>query len=179
MIVNENIPATGWDLRLLRLNLDAGATAAPRPTEPLVQTAASELFGELLPDGHWLAYQSDESGRNEIWVRPFPNVDAGHWQVSTGGGITPAWARSGRELFYLDDTYAMTVVPVRTSPAFSAGRPTRLFDGRYFGSPFWRTYDVSRDGRRFLMIKDNDRGAAPPSILVVLNWLEELKRRVQ
>ena len=180
LIVQQNMPNTGWDLRVLRMD-DSPPTGDSRPTEPLVQTTAAELDGQLSPDGHWLAYQSDESGQNQIWVRPFPNVDGGHWQISSSGGITPVWARNGRELFYLDGNNAVTSVPIQTTPTFSAGSPTKLFDGRYVGSPFWRTYDVSPDGRRFLMIKDNaahDQASAPANIVVVLNWLEELKQRV-
>ena len=188
LIVMENMPKTGWDLRVLRLDRLSGPSGtapspplAPGPTELLVHTTATELFGELSPDGRWLAYQSDESGRNQISVRPFPNVDGGHWQVSANGGITPVWARNGRELFYLDRTNAVTSVPIRTSPTFSAGAPTKLFDGRYVGGPFWRTYDVSRDGQRFLMIKDNadaEQPSTPTSVVVALNWFEELKRRL-
>jgi eukaryotic-like serine/threonine-protein kinase len=190
LIVMENMPKTGWDLHVLRLDGlsgPSGATPSPplaggsRPTEPLVQTTATELFGELSPDGRWLAYQSDESGQNQIWVRPFPNVDGGHWQISSSGGITPVWARNGKELFYLDGTNAVTSVPIQTAPTFSAGTPTKLFDGRYVGSPFWRAYDVSPDGHRFLMIKDNaagDQPSTPASMVVVLNWFEELKRLV-
>jgi len=190
LIVMENMPKTGWDLRMLRLDVPSGPSEAnpspplargSGPTEPLVQTTAAELFGELSPDGHWLAYQSDEAGQNQIWVRPFPNVDGGHWQISTGGGITPVWARNGKDLFYLDNTNAVISVPIQTAPTFNAGTPTKLFDGRYVGSPFWRTYDVSLDGQRFLMIKDNvarDQTSTPASIIVVLNWLEELKQRL-
>jgi serine/threonine-protein kinase len=190
LIVMENMPKTGWDLRVLPLDgRFAPSKASPssplaagsRPSEPLVQTTATELFGELSPDGRWLAYQSDESGRNQIWVRPFPNVDGGHWQISANGGITPVWARNGRELFYLDATNALTSVPIRTAPTFSAGASTKLFDGRYLGGPFWRTYDVSPDGQRFLMIKDSaaaERPSTPTSLVVVLNSFEELKRRL-
>jgi eukaryotic-like serine/threonine-protein kinase len=187
LIVMEDMPKTGWDLRVLRLDNPAGrpeATTSPpltggsRPTEPLVQTTATELHAELSPDGRWLAYQSDESGQNQIWVRPFPNVKGGHWQISTSGGITPVWARNGKELFYLDGTNAVISVPIQAAPTFSAGTPTKLFGGRYAGSPFWRTYDVSPDGQRFLMIKDNTAGDQPASMVVVLNWFEELKARV-
>jgi serine/threonine-protein kinase len=190
LIVNVNMPKTGWDLRVLRLNgLSGPSVATPSPplapssppTDPLVHTTATEGRAELSPDGRWLAYQSDESGRNQIWVRPFPNVDGGQWQVSANGGIAPVWARNGRELFYLDGTNAVTSVPIRTAPTFSAGAPTKLFDGRYVGGPFWRTYDVSRDGQRFLMIKDSataEQPSTPTSVVVVLNWFEELKRRL-
>ena len=133
------MPTTGLDLRVLRLDpsttLGAGPSTPlgtpPRQTEPLVQTTFAEDNGELSPDGHWLAYQSNESGRYEIFVRPFPTVDAGHWTISTSGGSSPLWARSGTELFYLDGTGAMTRVPIQTAPTFSAGTPTKLFDTRY------------------------------------------------
>lgn len=113
----------------------------------------------------------------QISVRPFPNVDAGHWTISTSGGTRPLWARSGRELFYLDGAGAMTRVPIQTTPTFSAGTPLKLFDTRYFNSGLGRTYDVSPDGQRFLMIKAAGTEQAP-SIVVVLNWLEELKAKL-
>src|SRR5207237_4740560 len=120
LIVGENA-STGRELRLLRLTGGSGQT------EPLGQMTLSANNGELSPDGHWLAYQSDESGQNQIYVRPFPNVDTGRWQISTSGGTKPAWARNGRELFYLDNANAMTAVPVQTTPPFGAGTPKKLF----------------------------------------------------
>jgi hypothetical protein len=132
----------------------------------------------LSPDGRWLAYQSNESGADQIYVRPFPNVNDGHWQVSADGGHHPAWSRSSRELFYFSGT-AFVAVPVQTTPSFVAGTATKLFDGPYFpGLPPVHGYDVAPDGR-FLMIKVPERQAsAPQSIIVVLNWIEELKARV-
>ena len=175
----ENMPKTGWDLRVLR----TGSTAAEAPGRPSrsCRRPPPNCSASCRPTGIGWRISRMKSGQNQIWVRPFPNVDGGHWQISTGGGITPVWARSGKELFYLDGTNAVTSVPIQTAPTFSAGTPTKLFDGRYVGSPVWRTYDVSPDGQRFLMIKDNlagDQTSAPASIVVVLNWLEELKRRV-
>ena len=142
-----------------------------------MQTTFAEGTGELSPDGHWLAYQSNESGRNEIFVRPFPTVDAGRWTISTSGGSSPVWERRGTELFYLDGTGAMTRVPIQTAPTFSPGTPTRLFDTRYYAAEAVRTYDVSLDGQRFLMIKAAGTDQAP-RMVVVLNWLEELKARL-
>ena len=146
--------------------------------------ASSELNAEISPDGRWLAYQSNESGRPEVHVRPFPDVNSGHWQISTDGGIRPLWARNGRELFYSTPTGALMRVAVQGGPSFTADRPTRLFEGLYFdyaqtgGSP-GRTYDVSPDGKRFLMIKEGrEANGTPPSIVVVQNWTEELKRLV-
>ncbi|HET9362790.1 MAG TPA: hypothetical protein VFO58_23735, partial [Vicinamibacterales bacterium] len=127
--------------------------------------------------------QSNESGQDQIYVRPFPDVHGGGpWQVSSGGGTKPVWSRSGRELFFLDNNGAMTAAPVQTSPAFSAGNGVRLFDAPYVSAVQARSYDVSRDGQRFLMIKDapatsQNPNATPASIVVVLNWTEELKKR--
>ena len=159
-----------------------------RRTEPLLQTSAAELDGEISADGRWLAYQSNESGQFEVYVRPFPKVDAGRWQVSTAGGTRPAWARSGRELFYLDRNNLLTVVPVQMTTTFSAGNPTKVLETRYYaGSTVQgldlRGYDISPDGQRFLMIKENapteqTSTTTPASMVVVLNWFEELKARV-
>ena len=145
--------------------------------EPLLQTPFTEDNGEISPDGRWLAYQSNESGRFEISVRPFPNVDGGRWTISTSGGTHPLWARRGTELFYLDGTGAMTRVPIQTAPTFSAGTPTTLFDTRYVTRGTGRAYDVSPDGQRFLMIKAAG-GEQAPSMVVVVNWLEELKAKL-
>ncbi len=151
---------------------------------PLIQTTFSETDGEISPDSRWLAYASNESGQYQVYVRPFPTVDEGRWQVSTGGGTSPAWARGGRDLFHLDVDGALTVVPVKAAGImFSAGNPSKVFDTRYYSIAGLRTYDVSADGRRFLMIKENaatDRASTstPASLVVVLNWHEELKRLV-
>jgi hypothetical protein len=136
------------------------------------------------PDGRWLAYASDESGAFEIYVRPFPDVDSGRWQVSNAGGIHPQWSRDGRELFFLSlqgNSIALLAVPVEPGPTFRA--PTELFAGEYYygatvSSP--DVYDVSADSQRFLMIKPGatDDGQTPPDIVIVENWFEELKRLV-
>ena len=179
LIVREDVPRI--NLRVLRLDPSASPSpeAPPRKAEPLLpQTPFNEQNGELSPDGRWLAFQSNASGRDEIFVRPFPNVDSGNWMVSTSGGTRPLWARNGTELFYLDSAGAMTRVPVQTTPTFSAGTATTLFETRYFvGGVIARTYDVSPDGQRFLMIKDAGTAQAP-TMVVVLNWLEELKAKL-
>ena len=167
----------GTDLLLLPL------TGEQRP-RPLVQTPFDELNAEISPDGRWLAYQSNESGRHEIFVRPFPNVEAGKWQVSTNGGSQPLWARSGRELFYVSMGELMRV-PLKIGSIIEAGMSTKLFGGPYLVGPppgggLGRMYDVSPDGQRFLVIKDRQGGDddARPRIILVQNWLDELKRRV-
>jgi serine/threonine-protein kinase len=145
---------------------------------------ASEENSTLSPDGRWLAYQSNESGRLEIYVRPFPDVEGGRRQVSTDGGSRPRWSRSGDELFYYFGdglTGGLMAVAVETEPGFSFGTPERLFQGGYEApNQFRQVYDVSLDGQRFLMIKraQVDTAGLPPQIIVVQNWLEELKRLV-
>jgi Tol biopolymer transport system component len=149
---------------------------------PSAQSLFDGTWAEFSPDGRYLAYTLNESGRSEVYVRPFPQVDSGRWQISTAGGTRPAWARNGRELFYLDASNTLTAVPVQTSGStFSAGKPAKVFDAKYAEPYPPRYYDVSPDGQRFLMIKDNaagDPNATPASMVVVLNWSEELKARV-
>jgi serine/threonine-protein kinase len=147
-------------------------------TEPLVRTPAKDNGAVLSVDGHYLAYESDESGRFEVYVRPFPRVNEGRWQVSTSGGSDPVWSRSGQELFYVDPSGSLMAAPVQLSPStFSSGRPARLID---LGSDN-PVYDVSPDGERFLVVKNlslASQSHAPARMVVVLNWLEELKQRV-
>jgi serine/threonine-protein kinase len=150
---------------------------------PLLHTGFAELFPELSPDGRWMAYQSSESGKFEVYVRPFPDVDSGRWQISADGGIEPLWARSGRELFYRNGEALMTV-PISAGASFAYGNPRLVLKGPYIGNAQGgRAYDVSPDGRRFLMLKQAPTSGdasepARPTITVVLNWFEELKRRV-
>jgi len=152
--------------------------------EPPAQTLFDGAWAEFSPNGRYVAYQAPpgESGQGEIYVRPFPQVDSGLWQISTMGGSRAAWARNGRELFYLDASNTLTAVPVQTSgPTFSAGKPAKVFGAKYSTAYPPRPYDVSRDGQRFVMLKDSaasDPNATPASMVVVEHWFEELKQRV-
>jgi len=163
----------GRDISLLNL--------FPKPAiERLLTTRFEERGAVVSPDGHYLAYESDSSGRFEIYVRPFPAVDTGQWQVSTAGGVQPLWSSDGRELFYLAPDSSMMSVAVTTgNGSWSAGPPAKLFSGNYFngGLNVTRQYDVTKDGRRFLMIKE-DESATPQNLVLVQNWQEELKRLV-
>ena len=173
VVLHETGPQTGADIDLLAL--DGKST----PT-PIVRTPFNEDHGEISPDGRWLAYSSNDSGQPQIYVRPFPNVNDGHWQVSPAGGAHPVWARNGRELFYMARS-AMMAVPVLTATSFSAANPTKLFEGPYLTGIPGRVFDVSLDDQKFLMIKDPQASpdvANRASIVVVLNWLEELKARL-
>ena len=151
---------------------------ADRTKQPFLVTKATEGAARFSPDGRWIAYVSDEAGKPEVYVQPFP-ASGGKWQVSTEGGTEPVWNRNGRELFYRNGD-RMMAVDVAMQPTFSSGRPRMLFDGKYASSLFPLTgvaYDVSPDGQRFLMIEETGT-TTPQQINIVLNWTEELKRRV-
>jgi dipeptidyl aminopeptidase/acylaminoacyl peptidase len=156
------------------------------PRKTLLQQGSMEIQPKISPDGRCMAYTSSESGRNEIYVRPFPEVNKGRWQVSTSGGDSPLWSRDGRELFYLNGD-AVMAVSVKTEPSFDiVGTPQVLFRGMYVsaapdnGTP----WDISTDGKRFLMIKPPASTSAAPAaagprrINIVVNWFEELKQQV-
>jgi serine/threonine-protein kinase len=132
----------------------------PRRPQPLVQTMFSERNAEIVPDGRWLAYESDESGREEIYVRPFPDVSGGRWQVSTGGGRMPLWSRNGQELFYGAPDGALMGVRVEPGPSWRSSTPARILQGQFAYSGFGRAFDIAPDGRRFLMIREG--GATRP-----------------
>jgi Tol biopolymer transport system component len=137
----------------------------------LLSSAANEDEPALSPDGRWLAYTSDESGRREVFVRPFPGM-GGRWKISTEGGFSPRWSRSGRELFYRDGRDLMAV-PVDGGKGFSAGRPRPLFKDTV---PAWLNggYDVSTDGQRFVTMEIEQDGAK--RVVMLLDWFEELRR---
>jgi Tol biopolymer transport system component len=174
IVLTELTPTTNRDLMLLTLDGSHRVT-------PLLQTPFDEQRGIISPDGHWLAYESNSSGQFEIWVRPFPNTSVAQYQISTSGGTRPVWAHSGKELFFLGADGTLMGVPVEaTATLWNAGTPTKRLEPRYYtggGNPN-RSYDVSPDGRRFLMIKaaSADPTAVPPNIIVVLRFDEELKR---
>jgi serine/threonine protein kinase/Tol biopolymer transport system component len=165
----EISPTTGYDIWVLRLG--------DHKAQPFLQTPFNESVPRFSPDGRWLAYLSDESGRYEIYVQPYPGP-GGKSQISTDGGTEPVWNPNGRELFYrIGDK--MMAVDITTQPSFTAGKPRMLFEGQYVPTPAtFPNYDVSPDGQRFLMLKPIEQAAGPTQINVVLNWFEELKRKV-
>jgi serine/threonine-protein kinase len=162
----------------MQLQLDGS-----RQRTALVQTPFAERNGITSPDGRWLAYEANDSGQFEVYVRPFPDVHSGHWQVSTGGGTRPLWARNGQELFYLSPSGALMRIGVERRESWAATTPTLLIKDGYVTVPggyTGRTYDISPDGQRFLMLKAGgaDQPAAPASLIVVQRFDEELKRLV-
>jgi Tol biopolymer transport system component len=168
----EAAPETGYDLITIHLHGD-------HQTQTFLQTAANEYGPNFSPDGHWLAYGSDESGRQEIYVRPFPGP-GGKWQISTEGGVEPVWSRDGRELFYRNGDKMMTAT-IQTAPTLIVGKPRMLFEQHFekSGFPFEPNYDVSPDGKRFLFVVPSEGESAPAQINVVLNWSEELRRLIR
>jgi hypothetical protein len=139
----------------------------------------------ISPDGRWLAYDAaPRAGAPNVYVRPFPDVKAGKWQVSRDGGTRPVWSNNGRELFILSQVAPLSneatvmTVPIETGSTFTYGNPRKLFSGPYYAALSGLTYDVSPDGQRFLMIKDTTSAPDAARLVVVENWLEELKRRV-
>jgi serine/threonine-protein kinase len=151
----------------------------------LLHGKADEQYPDISPDGRWIAYASNESGKSEVYVQPFPDLGSRH-QISTDGGTAPAWSRDGGELFYTTTETVggqasltrMMAVTVATTPSFVASPPHMLFEGRYGATAVVRPYDVSRDGQRFLMVKQKERAPVSASqMILVQNWLEELKAR--
>jgi serine/threonine-protein kinase len=158
---------TNWDILILNTEENFQST-------PFLNTTFNEYNPMVSPDGRWLAYSSDESGRSEVYIKRFP-TGGGKWQISMNGGREPLWARSGQEIFYRNDGNIMAVA-VEKGTSIKVGRPTLLIEGEYnsremtpFGSP---NYAVSPDGR-FLVIKPEPINP-PKQINFVLNWFEEL-----
>jgi len=161
-VVMVNDPATGTDLWLLNLR-------NPEDMRPFKNTAAAERQGSLSPDGHWMAYASNESGRPEIYVEPVPGP-GGRRQISNNGGEEPRWVRNGREITYRNGTKMMGV-PVRIQPAFQCGKPTEVFDRKFDRGLGVAGYDVTPDGQTFLMTRSEH--PAPTEIRVVMGWRGE------
>ena len=167
--MNENAGVT-----LATNNIKAIDVGTDRSLKSVLDENVDEHNGALSPDGKWMVYQSNESsGRYEIYVRPYPDVQSGRWQISSGGGIKPVWR--GQEIFYLGPQNTMMVVPVKTDKGFAPGKPVKLFPGQYVAALNGRTYDVTADGQKFLMIKaigQGPLGTTPIRIVIVQNWLE-------
>jgi serine/threonine-protein kinase len=142
----------------------------PRTPRPFLVNEFDNHSPSLSPDGHWVAYASNESGRLEVYVRPFPGP-GGRWQVSLDGGTEPVWAASGRELFYRSGA-KMMVAAITLRPTFTVGAQRELFQDSYVNDPVYRSYDVTRDGRGFVLV----RSPKPMGdFIVVLNWFDQLR----
>ena len=177
LVFQEDTPDTNMDIGVVPIE-------PGRAPELLIRGPSDEAHPSLSPDGRWIAYQSNSSGRWEVYVQPFPGL-AGRWQVSTQGGLSPIWHPNGRELFFRNGR-AVLSVPVETAGAsFRHENPRVLFEGEYVPEGVEgysaRSYDLSPDGRRFLMMKElagHEAGAETRQIVVISRWIEELKRRI-
>jgi serine/threonine-protein kinase len=160
-------PQTDGDVWVLPLE-------GERTPWPFLETVADEGGARFSPDGRYLAYVSNATGRPEIYVETFPE-HRGKWQVSQNGGAEPVWARNGRELFFRSGSQIMSI-EVETAPSFRHSKSRILFEDRHQKSDWFPAiYDVERDGR-FLMIESDTRSGAPEQLSVILNWPETLKR---
>jgi serine/threonine-protein kinase len=176
----ESLPGTGSSGKLHIRDANGEVRA-------LHETRAIEIEPDFSPDGRWIAYVSDESGRDEVYVRAYPGGGPSR-PVSNGGGRAPGWSRDGRELFYLvlqdlapggSTPTQMMSVPVTTENGFTAGLPRRLFAGKFTLQTMVRGWDVAPGGNRFLMVVGKDRPAVrADQMILVQNWFDELRRRV-
>src|SRR6266487_452111 len=156
------------------LGIRPGIDTAP---VPVVATTFTEMSPAFSPNGRWLAYTSNETGADEIYVVPFPNTGAGKWAISAGGGTEPLWSHRGNELFYRDASGDLVAVEVHTNPTFSLGRSVALFPAAGFSSlRFAPQYAVALDNRRFLMIRPLQT-STPDKLIVVENLFEELSTK--
>ena len=196
--IEEDIATVDWssDGTSLLLRTSAGTTTTAQRNilslRPGTDTVPTAIFGSayrelnpaVSPDGRWIAYASDETGRYEIYVRPFPDVSAGRWQVSINGGRAPRWAHSGREIFFQSPTNQMMASRVASGATFSAAAPSVLFEA----SPQWEIgnlngvyFDVHPDDQRFLIASRSVVGSEEdeePAVVLVNNFFEELRTRV-
>ena len=170
LLYDKDDPETGIDLWYLERSKD-GSGWTPHP---FLQTPFAEAMPRFSPDGRYVAYLSNESGQNEIYVRPFPK--GGHKvTVSSNGGAAVRWSRNGKELFYVEGEI-LVAVSVSSGSSFSVGSATRLFEHPVLKS-FFPPYDVSADGQRFILPEPLGGEAPEPSIHVVTNWYEEFRDR--
>ena len=172
MIFDQRHAGRQIDLYYLRRNKDGSGYESIAFSE----TEFDELSPKISPDGRFVAYESNESGSYEVYVQPFPEGPR-RTQVSSKGGRQPRWSRDGKEIFYVEGD-ALMAVPVSTTPTFSAGRATQLFQGKGAFADRGHNYDVSADGKKFVIVEPV-LGGKPPTIQVVENWYEEFREREQ
>jgi Tol biopolymer transport system component len=174
----EQTPETSWDIVILPIEGDeASGFKAGKPTV-FLNSPFIEVGPEFSPDGRWLAYVSNESGRFEVYVRPFPGP-GGKWQISTEGGNTPVWSRTSRELYFGTlDGKIMVASFTTDAGSFRPDRPRPLGGGRYEPILGYRTFDLHPDGKRFAILKpqDSQAGEKRDKVVLVFNFFDELRR---
>jgi len=181
LVINGFTPDGKWLLYssgvpsdIMALPIEGSRT--PKPV--LTNTQYAERSASISPDGRFIAYQSDESGAFQVYVRPFPDVDQGRWQISSSGGTLPLWAPTGKELVFSDSENRIISVPVTTQPTFAFGRPVPLVNFSDRPASVYRNYDFAPDGSRLVLVKDPSRSRGSTQFVVTLNWFDELRRRL-
>jgi len=178
LVFHQRSPDSGLDIGVLSME-------GTHQSRLIIHGPSHESRPAMSPDSRWIAYQSNASGRWEVYVQPFPTLDS-RWQISTDGGVSPIWGSDSRELFYRRGSAVMRVAIEASARAFNYGTPAMLIDGPYVPEEetpsVGRSYDVGPDGLRFVMIKEQaqgtrEAGAAP--IVVIRNWVSEVERRLQ
>jgi Tol biopolymer transport system component len=166
-----------WDISMLSME-------GERKKRVLLKETYAEHIPEISPDGRYMAYESTEPGRPEVYIQSFPDVNKDKQQVSTNGGQSPIWSPDGKELYYLtrtDNAVKILAVTVEKEPILKLGPPKELFQGTYLPG----SWDIHPNGKKFLMIKPpasisaTSAGPIPRKINIVVNWFEELKQKVQ
>src|SRR5579859_49164 len=173
-------PDTSWDIMTLTVEGDEKSGWKVGEPKPLLSTPFAERMPAFSPDGHWLAYSSDESRNFEVYVRPFPGP-GGKWKISTGGGDYPRWSRNGKELFYCAaDNKIMVAKYATSSDSFYAGKPQLWSLGGVYCSGFAVNFDLHPDGKRFAVLKAGGTGEAPKvdKVTFIFNFFDELRRKV-
>ena len=170
-------PETNSDIRILALEGDDRSGWKPGQVTTFLSTLFNELFPAFSPDGRWLAYQSNESGQDEIYVRSFPGP-GGPWQISSGGGTIPIWSENGKELFYLAPTRQIMMVTYSAEgESFGGSQPRLWSEERIAERPFSRGYDLHPDGERFAVLKELVE-EKPNKVVLILNFFELLRQEV-
>jgi serine/threonine-protein kinase len=173
-------PETKYDILTLPLDLSDPEHPKPGKPEPFLSTPANELYATLSPDGRWMAYASNESGRYEVYVRPFPGP-AGKWQISTGGAVHTVWSRDGRELFYgSSDSKLMVSEYTAKGDSFTYSRP-RLWSDKPLRGGIRPYFDIAPDGKRFAVFplpESVDEKSGNVHVTFLFNFFDEVRRRV-
>jgi eukaryotic-like serine/threonine-protein kinase len=171
----EQNPQTNSDLMILPMEGDEASGWKPGKPTVFLNSSFAEHDPMFSPDGRWLAYSSNESGRNEVYVRPFPGP-GGKWQISTGGGLYPTWSRTKRELFFVNNGQIMVARYAMDGDSLSAEKPRLWSERRFMASAGSRMFDLHPDGERFAIAAQGPGGATQDHVTFIFNFFDELRR---
>jgi serine/threonine-protein kinase len=177
----ERNPDTGFDIWILPLDLADPDHPKPGKPEPFLRTSADELLPKFSPDGHWIAYRSNELGSTEIFVRPFPNGTGVKWQISKDGALYAFWSNNGHELFYETQDHRIMVVHYGANgDSFIPGKP-RQWSNQLLYYPGSVNLDIAPDGKRFAVFAapKDDQAKGSVRVTMLLNFFDELRRKLR